>query len=103
MRLFLVILLVLLPTILYLGYLTLRRRATGGADWWESGPGFWAALAGVVLLIGVLISWALTSGAPPDSRYVPEGFRDGELVEGHFERDPPEERALERPDEPAPR
>jgi purine-cytosine permease-like protein len=95
MRLFLALLLVLLPTILCIAWLTWRRRSIGAADWWENGPGFWAALSGVVLLLGVLAFWALTSGAPPDSRYVPEGFRDGELVEGHFEQ-PAEE--LESPD-----
>ena len=85
MKLFLALLLLLLPTLLYIGYVSVRRRSIGGgADWWESGPGFWLAIGGVGLMIGALITWGLTSGASPDSLYVPERFVDGELIEGHF-------------------
>ena len=85
MKLFLALLLLLLPTLLYIGYVTVRRRTIGGADWWESGPGFWLALGGVCLLIGGLATWALTSGAPPGSVYVPAHYVDGELIDGYFE------------------
>ena len=98
MKLFLALLLLFLPTLLYAAYLTMRRRSVGGADWWESGPGFWVALSGVVLLIGALATWALTSGAPPDSLYVPERYVDGELVEGHFESRDSQEPSLDAPD-----
>ena len=85
MKLFLALLLLLLPTLLYVGYMAMRRRSIGGADWWESGPGFWLAIGGFCLLIGGLATWALTSGAPTDSVYVPAHYVDGELIEGHFQ------------------
>jgi len=89
--LFEVVLPILLPALIYLGYLRVeRRRAEARGDpatlpWWATTP--WVALAAAgVLLAAVLLSVVvLRSGSPVGGVYVPAHMENGGLVPGHVE------------------
>ncbi len=81
-------LLLALPTLIYIGYLVLRRRLEpvppgGRAAWWRVVPWFWLAAAGLVLAIASLVFLALTeesiaaARAAMDMAQGREGWRSG--------------------------
>ncbi|MEQ8964184.1 MAG: hypothetical protein RID91_00030 [Azospirillaceae bacterium] len=78
------------PTVAYLAYawVQARRRAAGSGappGWWQEGPWLWLFAAGVGLLAIVLGIWAVQSGEPAGSVYIPPSFEDGEILPGHHE------------------
>ncbi len=89
MRILLTIVLpVLLPVLLYLGYISIQRRRAQAAGQafsptlWE-GPLAWLAVAGLGLALAVLISLRLTTGVPPGTKLEPPRVVDGEIVPSH--------------------
>ena len=80
---------ILIPLTIYLVYVYSQRRraAAAGADlpsWYQSGPAFWAVMGGVLMIATTLIGWALMTGAPPGSVYVPERVIDGEVIDAEM-------------------
>lgn len=80
---------ILLPTAMYLLYLyALRRRAQAGGgsmpSWIDRGALYWSVIGGLVLALVLFVGFAFIGGASPDAVYVPETYRDGETVPGHF-------------------
>ena len=73
----------LLPFIVYIGYVVLARRAPKGKVWADA-PWFWLAVAGLVLVIASFIALALFPGNEPGA-YVPPQVEDGVVVPGHLE------------------
>lgn len=74
----------LAPTILYLGYLVLARKAAVGkgetAKTLRGLPWPWLLGIGVVLMAASLVAIALTSGEDPEGTYVPPHVVDGKVV-----------------------
>ncbi|MDP6352567.1 MAG: DUF6111 family protein [Alphaproteobacteria bacterium] len=91
MKIFLTrILPLLLPLIIYFGWLYwARRRALAtGVPMPRIGDAPWAVLVAVGLgvLIVALIGLGLLSGEEPGGVYVPPHMEDGRIVPGHIER-----------------
>jgi hypothetical protein len=86
-----VVLPIVLPTLIYLGYVRVeRRRAAAAGDpaplpWWASAPWLVLAGAGVATAAVVLSVIVLRSGDPIHGRYVPAHMENGTLVPGHVE------------------
>jgi hypothetical protein len=79
-----IILPLLLPTVLYLLWVTaLRPSHSAGAISWTGLPWAWLGGAGIVLLAVVLVLFAL-SGGQHDGTYVPAHLEHGRIVPGHF-------------------
>ncbi len=76
MRQLLLLLLILVPAAIYLGYV-LSTGAT--AERLKRAPWVWLALAGVALYAAALATWALT-GDPAGGEYIPPRLIDGEIV-----------------------
>jgi hypothetical protein len=87
----------LLPTLLYLLWWgTIGRRRTADAHGrvtLADGPWFWLILCGGLLLACSLVYTALVTGVATEvtgkGRYVPPQLKEGRVVPGHFERQPP--------------
>ncbi|HZT21251.1 MAG TPA: DUF6111 family protein [Dongiaceae bacterium] len=76
----------LLPTVLYAGYLLLLRSRGGkGAP---EVPWMWLGGAGVLLLGVTFLAIALLGGAAPSAIYVPPKVVDGRIEPGHYEPAP---------------
>ncbi|MFZ5792216.1 MAG: DUF6111 family protein [Pseudomonadota bacterium] len=77
----------LLPTLLYFGYMTVTRRraqAAGQARAFKDVPWTWLAVAGVVLVAVTLAAMALFGGAEPGSRYQLPSLEGGQVKPGGF-------------------
>lgn len=89
LRLLLTIILpVLLPLLLYFGYIAMmRRRAQAHGQEtlpeWHEGPWVWVAAGGVVLMLGVLVAVRVSTGVPPGTVLEPPRMIDGEIVPSH--------------------
>jgi hypothetical protein len=88
------ILLFLLPTLAYLGWVLIARpetleRTPGGRvrpmRVLNDAPLLWLAASGTILLIVVLVAFGKTSGGRPDQTYSPPIFKDGKIQPGHIE------------------
>jgi hypothetical protein len=80
-----VLLPLLLPTLLWLGWIfAVRGAAARGARWHEA-PWGWLA-AGGVLLAGASLYLLQIRDGESGGRYVPSQYIDGKLVPGRFER-----------------
>ena len=82
-----IVLPLILPTALYLIWVTTLRRpsATGTETRWAALPWFWLAAAGVVLLAMVLFVVTVHFGAPQQGLYVPPRWQNGHVIPGHIE------------------
>lgn len=80
-----IVLPLLLPTVLYLGWVWLARSVQdGGAVRWSALPWLWLAGAGAVLLAVVLV--VVTGfGTTRQGVYVPPRWVNGQIVPGHIE------------------
>jgi len=85
-----IVLPLILPTALYLIWVTtLRRQSSPDADSrWTALPWVWLAGAGLVLLAIVLFVVTVHFGAPQEGVYVPPRWQNGHIVPGHIERQP---------------
>jgi hypothetical protein len=84
-----VVLPLLLPTALYLLWVTMLRPARqNGATLWTSLPWLWLAGVGVALLVIVLLVVTVHFGAPQEGVYVPPRWHNGHIVPGHIEPRP---------------
>ena len=80
---------ILIPLGIYLSYVLAKRRQAAAMghplpSWWQQGPGFWAILGGLGLLIASLAVFSAFDGAPAGSRYMPPRMVDGQLVGGQM-------------------
>ncbi|HYH19769.1 MAG TPA: DUF6111 family protein [Azospirillum sp.] len=84
-----IVLPLVLPTVVYLLYVTTvearRARAAqegGPVPWWVEAPWPWLVGGGVVLVGLTLGALALTGGDKPGGVYVPAHMENGRLIEG---------------------
>jgi hypothetical protein len=83
---FTIVLPLLLPTALYLLWVTtLRTSDGGGAAAWNSVPWVWLAGAGAVLLAIVLLVVTVGFGTAQQGVYVAPRYVNGHIVPGHIE------------------
>lgn len=91
LRLVLALFLVLLPTLVYFGWVHLQRRRALSSGrrplpWLEAAPQVWLTLGMVTLLAVFLVIWIFLSGVPAGGIYVPARIgQDGQTIPGHFE------------------
>ncbi|MBU2581079.1 MAG: hypothetical protein KJ622_05105 [Alphaproteobacteria bacterium] len=83
------LILLLLPTILYLAYIYL----TGGFSRGQRGvpndaPFVWLFLSGVGLVLCVVFIFGTLEGGQPGQAYRPPEFRDGKIVPGEVQKKP---------------
>jgi hypothetical protein len=88
------VLLFLLPTLAYLGWVliarphTLERTPDGRIRPMRvlnDAPLLWLAASGTVLLLLVLITFGKTGGGTPNQTYSPPVFKDGKIQPGRIE------------------
>lgn len=89
LRIFLTIVLpVVLPLALYIGYLEFARRRALAAGVpgprWQEGPWAWFVLAGLGLLIAILTALRLSTGVPPGTELEAPRLQDGKVVPSHI-------------------
>ena len=84
-----IVLPLLLPTAVYLLWVTaLRPARRNGATLWRALPWVWLAGVGVVLLALVLFVVTVHFGRPQEGVYVPPRWENGHIVPGHIEPKP---------------
>lgn len=99
MRIFLQYFLPLLaPTVIYFLYMANRRKravaAGEDAPDWLSGPVYWYALAGLLLVVASAFwLFAKDEGGAGEKIYVPPRVEDGKVIDGGFRK--PEKTAPE--------
>ncbi len=80
------LLLFLLPTLLYAGYVSLARRRAQAAGVakpsWEEGPWFWLLLSGGALVVVSLLVLTALGEYNPEGVYRPATVEDGKIVPG---------------------
>lgn len=79
-------LLFLLPTLIYVGYVFLKRRTEGAGpnNVLDDAPLLWLFAAGAALVIFTLIIFGSTSGGRPGQTYQPPVYRDGKIEPGQL-------------------
>ena len=83
-----IVLPLLLPTAIYVGWLVVAQRVQqGGAVPWVELPWAWLVAAGAVLLLLVLFVVNLHFGTSETGTYVPPRWEDGRIIPGHIEPD----------------
>jgi hypothetical protein len=81
-----IVLPLLLPTVLYLLWLTVLRPARhDGATQWAALPWLWLAGAGVVLVAIVLLVVTVHFGVSQEGVYVPPRWQNDHIIPGHIE------------------
>jgi len=85
-----IVLPLLLPTALYLLWVTALGPARhDGATQWTALPWLWLAGAGVVLLAIVLLVVTVHFGASQEGAYVPPRWQNDHIIPGHIEPQSP--------------
>ncbi len=80
------ILLLLLPTIVYLAYMYMTRDDKPGAmRLLDDAPLIWLFVAGAVIVVVTLVSFGSVTGGKPGQTYTPPSFKDGKIEPGHIE------------------
>ena len=87
LRVFLMVILpLILPTCLYLAYMSVTHLGSDDkaseVSWWVTAPWFTLFLSGFVLIVVVLVMFMMLSGDPIAGKYNPAQFLDGRLVPG---------------------
>jgi hypothetical protein len=78
------ILLFLLPTAVYLGYVFLTRRSTPG-DVINEAPLVWLFVLGALCVAATLIYYAtITPGGTPGQVYIPPRMKNGQIEPGQL-------------------
>ncbi|MEL7047542.1 MAG: DUF6111 family protein [Pseudomonadota bacterium] len=79
------IVLLLLPTILYFTYIAVMKPKKGSKQQEiNDAPFVWLFSIGVVLMIGVLLTFGNMTGHKPGEVYQPPIFRDGKIIPGEY-------------------
>jgi hypothetical protein len=78
------IVLFLLPTGLYIGYVLLTRDTPDKTKLLDEAPLIWLFLAGALLVVIVLIAFGSTSGGRPGQHYEPPSMKDGHIEPGRI-------------------
>ena len=79
------VLLFLLPTAMYLGYVLLTRRVTGAAGLIDDAPLVWLFVAGALLVAATLVYYAtITPGGTPGQVYIPPRMKNGQIEPGQL-------------------
>jgi hypothetical protein len=78
----------LIPFAAYALWLVVTRRTLPNAADWEIRTIGYLALAGAVLVIGVLFAFVHLDAEAPGGKYVPARLENGKIVPGHFEPAP---------------
>ena len=80
------VLLFLLPTAMYVGYVLLTRRTTSGGGVFDDAPLVWLFVAGALLVAATLIYYAtITPGGLPGQTYTPPRMgKDGRIEPGQL-------------------
>lgn len=82
------VLLFLLPTVIYIAYVYLKRHlegsANGPAKVLDDAPLIWLVAAGAALVVITLIAFGSISGGKPGQIYQPPVFRDGKIEPGYM-------------------
>ncbi len=79
------VLLFLLPTAMYLGYVLLTRRNNTGSSVVNDAPLLWLFTAGAALVAATLIYYGATAtGGRPDQTYTPPRMKDGRIEPGQL-------------------
>ncbi len=85
-----IVLPLVLPFLIYWGYLQLARSRARAAGRPETDlqvaevPWTWLATAGVVLVLITMIGVGLLGGADPEAVYEPPRYEDGKIVPGRM-------------------
>ena len=82
------ILLFLLPTLLYVAFIMIRRRGQPNntpAQALDDAPIFWLLAIGIAMMIGGLAYFGTTEGGKPGQTYVPPVYKDGKIQPGRIE------------------
>jgi hypothetical protein len=84
-----IVLPLLLPTAVYVGWLYAERWSRRDAEVrWAALPWLWLAGGGVLLLALVLFVVTVHFGTPQSGTYVPTRWENGRVVPGHIEPGP---------------
>ncbi len=79
----------LLPTLLYVGWISLLQWPGNGETLrWTDLPWVWLALAGALLLAVVLVVVTVHFGEPETGQYMPPRYEDGRVVPSHIDPKP---------------
>ena len=82
------ILLFLLPTVLYVAFVMVRRRGQPNQSpqqILDEAPVVWLVVAGAVLMLAGLAYFASYTGGKPGQGYQPPVYQDGKIVPGRKE------------------
>lgn len=82
------ILLFLLPTVVYVAYVAMRRRDkpnNSPQQILDDAPLFWLLAAGAIVMLTVLAFFSTETGGRPGQGYEPPVYRDGKIVPGRKE------------------
>jgi len=79
------IVLFLLPTLFYVGYVLLTRDPDAKKDLLSGAPFIWLFLAGTLLVVIVLVAFGSTSGGRPGQHYEPPSMKGGRIEPGRIE------------------
>lgn len=88
------LLLFLLPTVAYVGWLLIARADTLERDAQgriikhkvlQDAPFLWLAAAGALLLVVILVAFGSSSGGKPGQAYTPPVYKDGRIEPGRIE------------------
>lgn len=78
------IVLFLMPTGLYIGYVLLTRTVSDKSKILDEAPLIWLFMAGALLVAIVLIAFGSTSGGRPGQHYEPPAIKDGHIEPGRI-------------------
>ncbi|MEO1718963.1 MAG: DUF6111 family protein [Pseudomonadota bacterium] len=82
------IILFLLPTVIYVGYVYLRRRSEpnlNASDIFDDAPLFWLFAVGAALAIASLAYFGSFDRGAPGQVYVPPSTENGRFIPGRYE------------------
>jgi Family of unknown function (DUF6111) len=79
------VLLFLLPTAMYVGYVLLTRRTAAAGTVMNDAPLVWLFVAGALIVSATLIYYGTTTpGGRPDQHYTPPRMKDGRIEPGEL-------------------
>lgn len=82
------VLIFLLPTIIYVSYILIRRRGQSNVtatSVLDEAPLFWLFALGLALAVGTLALFGSFESAPPGQTYTPPGFGENSGPTGSFQ------------------